>query len=184
MQRVRLFQLFAGLIYTVIALPLAVASLIRLMDLPELTTTADQIVVADVLSVRSAWDTSHRNIYTTIEIGVRESWKGTVPSHGRIAIRQLGGTVEDIEMTVHGMPRFTEGERAVVFLQRAQVVGMSQGKRRLHWDSANKRWMADPPARTDIVTIERNGRLRMASPSPAESSLDSLREQVRTLVGK
>jgi hypothetical protein len=58
--------------------PVAMASLMRAMDLSELTANADQIVVVDVLSTESAWDGGHRNIYSTVEIKVLESWKGSL----------------------------------------------------------------------------------------------------------
>src|SRR5512136_451443 len=82
----------------------AEATLLRLLDLPELVAAADRIVVADVQSSHAAWDASHRTIYTTVEIRVRESWKGPSPSDGAITLRHLGGTVGEIEMTVHGAP--------------------------------------------------------------------------------
>lgn len=170
------FAAFAGL-----ALPSATASLLRAMDLAELTTGADQIVVGDVLSSESAWDAEHRSIYSTIEIGVQESWKGSPPANGRIKIRQLGGTVGQIEMSVPGMPRFTPGERALVFLRRTHVVGMSQGKRSVRWDSASKCWMADAPDRTGALKVVLRGDARTPEPSQGES-LDHLRERVRALV--
>jgi hypothetical protein len=152
------------------------------MDLAELTTGADQIVVGDVLSSsESAWDAEHRSIYSTVEIGVQESWKGSPPANGRIKIRQLGGTVGQIEMTVLGMPRFTPGERALVFLRHTHVVGMSQGKRNIRWDSASKCWMVDAPDGTGALKVALRGDSRSPEPSQGES-LDHLRERVRALV--
>jgi hypothetical protein len=163
------------------ALPVALASLMRAMDLTELTTSADQIVVCEVVSTESAWDSEHRNIHTTIEVSVQEGWKGTVPGHGHIKIHQLGGTVGDIEMTVYGMARFARGERALLFLRQARVVGMGQGKRLLHWDPSNKQWLADAPQGVDVVKTGGQG-----SPSPGDAHqpepLNRLRERVRALV--
>jgi len=161
------------------ALPAAMASLMRAMDLAELTTGADQIVVGDVVATESAWDGEHRNIYSTIEISVRESWKGSVPSDGRIRIRQLGGTVGEIEMTVYGMARFTRGERALLFLRQARVVGMGQGKRRVQWDPGNKQWLADAPEEREVVAA---GGGRSSHVGDAPEALNQLRERVRALV--
>src|ERR1017187_2239065 len=86
----RLIPLLAAAVCAVAALPVARSTLMRTMDLAELTAIADQIVVGDVLSTESAWDSGHRNIYTTIDIGVRESWKGAPPSDGRIRPRRPG----------------------------------------------------------------------------------------------
>jgi hypothetical protein len=163
-------------------LPAARATLMRFMDLPELVGASDRIVVADVRTVQSAWDGSHRSIHTTVEVSVRESWKGTSASDEAITIRQLGGTVGEIEMTVHGMPSFSVGERALLFLHGTQVVGMEQGKRRLRWESATRRWLVGPAARTTAVLRAPRGKLRGTDPDAAED-LDSLRAKIRSLVG-
>jgi hypothetical protein len=134
------------------------------------------------VSTESAWDSGHRNIYSTIDINVQESWKGATPGDGRIRIRQLGGAVGDIEMTVFGMARFTPGERALLFLRQARVVGMGQGKRLVHWDSADKRWLADAPDRSHVLGVDGQGRPRAAESNQPEA-LDRLRERVRALIG-
>ena len=177
----RLVQLLTVAAFTGLALPLATASLLRAMDLATLTAGADQIVIGEVLSAESTWDGEHRSIYSTIEIGVQESWKGSLPTNGRIRIRQLGGRVGQVEMTVVGMPRFTRGERALVFLRREQVVGMSQGKRTLRWDSASRSWMVDAPDRAGALKVAFRGDPRSLEPLQGES-LDHLRERIRALV--
>jgi hypothetical protein len=169
--------------FAFVGLPTAHATLLRALDLTELVAAADQIVLADVLSVQAAWDGSHRTIHTIIEIGVRESWKGLPPTNGRITIRQLGGTVGEIEMTVHGTPKFSVGERALLFLHGSQVVGMSQGKRDLRWDAAGRRWRVAPADRSTAVSIGSQGQLRGAEPDRVED-LDTLRARIRGLVGR
>jgi hypothetical protein len=166
-----------------VATPLAMASLVRALDLAGLTTGADRIVVADVLSVQAAWDAAHRTIHTAVEVSVRESWKGETPAGGRLTIRQLGGTVGEIEMTVRGMARFAVGERTLLFLRRSQVMGMSQGKRSLRWEPIERRWLVDPADHSEVVTIDRNGGLRAVGAGRAEA-LDSLRDKVGGLLGK
>ena len=182
MSKRSLLLAFAG-IASLIGLPVATASLVRAIDLPGLVAEADQIVVADVLSVHAAWDSQHRAIHTTVDVGVRESWKGSAAAEGRLAIRQLGGTVGEIEMKVYGMPRFEKGERALLFLRRAQVVGMAQGKRSLRWANERRRWVVDGPDNDSTVTIDARGKLAGARREPADD-LDQLRERVRGLVGK
>ena len=164
------------------ALPIAMATLMRTMELTELTASADQIVVGEVVAQESAWDSQHRTIYTTIEIGIQESWKGATPGDGRIRIRQLGGTVGDIEMTIHGMARFEPGERALLFLHQTQVVGWSQGKRRVHWDATASQWMADAPDRARVLSVDAQGRPHTTEPNQPEP-LDRLRQRVRALLG-
>ena len=150
----------------------------RAMDLSELTTSADRIVLGEVLSTDSAWDAKHRTIYSTVEIAVSESWKGQVPESGRIRLRHLGGIVGEIEMTVYGEASFEQGERVVVFIQGGHLVGMGQGKRRLGWDSTTKRWMAAPWDRTGASLVGKD-----AANSEGSLPLEMLRAQVRALVG-
>jgi hypothetical protein len=164
------------------AIPVARASIVRAMDLADLTAAAERVVVADVAKVESQWDKDHRRIYTTVEIRVQESWKGTTPSDGTIVFHQPGGSVGEIEMSVVGMPRFSVGEKAVLFLEHARVVGLAQGKRPLHWDAIQKRWFAEPADTTGTVTVDRQGRIRAAERNTSET-LDSLRAKVRALLG-
>lgn len=164
-------------------LPAARATLMQILDLPALVAAADRIVVADVHSVQAAWDRSHTSIYTTVKVSVREGWKGPSRPDESLTLRQIGGTVGDIEMTVHGMPRFSVGERALLFLHRTQVVGMAQGKRSLRWEPTARRWLVRSADRSAAVALAPRGKLRGADPDPDED-LDSLRAKVRELVGK
>jgi hypothetical protein len=157
----------------------AQATLMRAMDLPELVAAADRIVVADVLSTQSAWDSSGRTIHTTVAIAVRESWKGPSDGSASISLRQLGGTVGEIEMTVHGSAKFAVGERALLFLRGARLVGMSQGKRSLRWEPARRRWLVAPADRAH--TIPAVNVASVAQPD-ADDDLDTLRTKVRALV--
>jgi hypothetical protein len=154
------------------------------LDLAELTARAERIVVAQVVSARSEWDASGRNIHTRIEIRVEEAWKGSDAPDQRLVIVQPGGTVGDIEMLVHGMPSFAPGEKAVLFLAgqgTPRVVGMSQGKRPLRWDGTAKRWVAESAEHSAVVRRDSHGGLQPALPEPAVA-LDELRQRVRALV--
>ncbi|HEY0712883.1 MAG TPA: hypothetical protein VGF45_09435 [Polyangia bacterium] len=161
------------------------ASSVLAMDLTALTTVADRIVVAEVLSVTSRWETGRRRIVTSVEINVAESWKGSVPSSRRITVLQPGGQVGDIEMKVYGLPLFREGERAVLFLRGGEsastVVGFSEGMRRLTPDPIGKGWSVLGADRTAAVVRSNDGRL---VPAPAEPTqgLSELRARVRALV--
>jgi hypothetical protein len=163
---------------------LAAGSLVQALDLAELTARAEHVVVAQVVSATSEWDSSHRSIHTRIEIKVEEVWKGSVAPDERIVLVQPGGSVDDIEMRVHGMPTFVPGEKAVLFLAGQgvpRVVGMSQGKRPLRWDGTAKRWVAETAEHSAVVRRDSQGRLQPSLPEPA-MALDELRQRVRALV--
>lgn len=169
-------RIFSMLALTVLGLGLGASSpsatTIRAMSLDELVGAADQIVVVTVSSTSARWDAEHRKIHSTIEVDVEEAWKGDTRTRDRLTLVQPGGTVGDIEMTVIGMPRFAPGERSLLFLKgrtRAQVVGMSEGKRPLRWDRAGRRWLVMP---------------NTGQSATAPSSLAELRRQVQALMEK
>jgi hypothetical protein len=163
----------------------ALATTVEAFDLTALTRIADRVVVAEVLSVKSAWQTDRRRIYTEVELQVAELWKGDMPTSRRVTVFQPGGRVGDIEMKVHGMANFREGDRAVLFLEgpsdASGVVGLAQGMRVLRLDVPAQRWIALGGDRTAAVVRDRDGRLQPAPPEPA-LPLETLRERVRTLV--
>lgn len=161
------------------------ASMAFALDLGELTALADRIVVAEVLSVSSRWETGRRRIVSDIEVNIAESWKGTMPTSKRVTIIQPGGAVGDIEMRVHGLASFRAGERAVLFLRGSEasstVVGMGQGMRRLSYDSPTGRWLVLGGDRTAAVVRRADGGF-VAAPPEATDSLTALRTRVRALV--
>jgi len=148
------------------------ASLIMALDTPTLVERANTIAVVDVASVRAAWDARHERIITTIEMTVVESWKGPVAPAAHVVVTQPGGTVDDISMTVFGMPRFTPGERALVFLRgpldRAGVVGLAQGKRAVRLDPVGGRWLIATPDRSGAAFV------RTATSGPRVPVFDAL----------
>jgi hypothetical protein len=181
------------------------ASILVALDLPALVKRADHIAVVEVSTVRTAWDEKHERIYSTIELKVIENWKSpsaATASPDRLTIVQPGGTVGDIKMTVTGMGTFAAGERSLVFLHgpadRAQVVGMTQGKRPMKFEPASRRWLVTPPdlrqtklvlpAATQTPTPKVSS---SAVPAPATSTtpirrelpLDDFRVEVKKLLG-
>jgi hypothetical protein len=164
----------------------AAASQVLAMDLPELTARAERIVVAEVLSVKSGWDGSHKRIVSTVELHVSEVWKGQVSGDGHVTVVQPGGVADGVEMIVHGMPSFQSGERAVLFLRGAQgkpasVVGMGQGKRILSFEKAGNRWMVGTGDRSAVMNIDTKGRL-VSPEGERPLPLDDMRRQVGLLV--
>lgn len=162
----------------------ASASLVLALDLQTLVSRADHVAVVDVVSVKSAWDERHERILTTVDLLVLESWKGPAAAATHLSVVQRGGTVDDTEMVVYGMPRFVQGERAVVFLagrlERASVVGMAQGKRSMHRDPTSGQWLVHVPDRAGATFVRPSP---TAAPSPVfelrPRPLDELRAQVK-----
>jgi hypothetical protein len=160
------------------------ATLALALDLPQLTRLSDRVVVAEVLSVNSAWNAGGQTIVSTIDLIVRETWKGPVSPDGRLSLAQVGGQVGEVVVRVPGQAHFTPGERAVLFLRgqpgSEHLVGLGQGKWPLRFDVRTSTWIADPGDRSVAVQVARDGRLRPAKgarPVP----LATMRKKVRAL---
>ena len=116
------------LIGTLLAAP-AFATTVRKMDLPALVSASDSIVQGRVESVESRWENNLAYTYTSVTVD--EPLKGE--RRRAVLIRQLGGKIGSLHMTVAGTPQFKQGDRVIVFLKRRadgtfDVVGLNQGK--------------------------------------------------------
>lgn len=111
------------------ALPIVAATVLRL-DLKGLTAASDAVVHGDVQSVQSRIEDGR--VFTYTDIAVHEALKGKVSDV--VQLRQLGGETDTLATWVAGMPRFTQGEEVLVFLEDVGdgdayvVTGMMQGK--------------------------------------------------------
>lgn len=108
----------------------AFATTVIKLNLEQLVQRADLIAQGQVQSVYAQWDDERRLVFTYISIRVDEPLKGE--RRQWVLIRQVGGTVGTIQMSIAGVPQFKSGEMAIVFLKRQedstfQVVGMNQG---------------------------------------------------------
>ncbi len=184
-----LVSLFVACLLTVGIAASARASLVLALDLPTMVSRADHVVVVDVASVKADWDTRHEQILTTIDLVVVESWKGGAAPASHMTVVQPGGTVGDLTQTIHGMTRFVPGERAVVFLSgradRANVVGMAQGKRLVHRDGATGRFLVHAPDKAGATFIRST---QATTPSPVFEQqarpLEDLRADVRAFAAR
>lgn len=190
--RRRLLQLGAAVpVLCLLRLPRrAHASMVLAMELPEITAQADAIVVAEVASAASAFEENRQSIRTEIQLRVQESWKGQFLGKSRtVKLVQPGGVVGDLEMRVHGLPSFSVGEKAVLFLTARDkahaefgfvLTGMGQGKRRL-FAAAGGELMAAPSDRSAAVLKTHTGSYKAAA-QDVPVRLSDLRQQVRLLL--
>ena len=105
--------LIAGILLPVVAS----AGALQKITVEEMAKLADVIVVGLVEKKEGAWVDKH--IETTIRIQVSEYWKGSLGS--TIELTQMGGEVTrpfPIAMHADGAPRFFEGERVILFLEK------------------------------------------------------------------
>jgi hypothetical protein len=107
------------------------ATQLRQLSLEEMGQVADKIVQGTVTATRSFWNAEGTKIFTEITVASDETYKGR--PEGTVRILQLGGTVDNVQVTVHGALAWTPGEEVLLFLEAyrdgAHVVsGLSQGK--------------------------------------------------------
>jgi hypothetical protein len=182
----RLIAMAAAIVGLAIASASGQASLILALDLPTLVARAEQISVVDVVSVKAAWNAEHDRIVTTVDVAVVDCWKGTAAPASHVQIVQPGGTVGDLTMRIDGMPRFSPGERALLFLRgsadRASVVGMAQGKRPLSREAGSGRWLVSAPDRAGADFV-RTTPASAAIFAVRARPLGDLRSEVRALAG-
>lgn len=84
--------------------------------IPELAGKADLVVRGKVSAQRVQWDEEHRYIVTRTFIEPIEALKGA--SGRTVIVRQVGGSLDGMNLAVQGMARFVVGEDVVVFLEK------------------------------------------------------------------
>ncbi len=122
-----LFLLIAGVVWPAAAVRAAV---LRYLSLEDQCERAKIIVVAHAAGQSADWDDNRLRIYTDTRFEVEQTVKGGVA--GVVTVRQLGGQVGEVGMSVAGSPMLAKGGRYVLFLDRRpdgkyRVVGLSQG---------------------------------------------------------
>jgi hypothetical protein len=103
---------------------------VRTFTLGQLYDEADVVAVGRVAAQASFWNDAGDTIYTEHEVEVERVLKGLPLDVLRV--RQMGGKVGDVELTVAGTAPIETGERVLVFVrdlgEYQALVGMSQGK--------------------------------------------------------
>jgi hypothetical protein len=104
------------------------ATTLQRMSVEQMTQIAKTIARVRCISNATIWDSGE--IWTMTIFDVQQTWRGTLPA--QIKVRLLGGRLGGITSTVSGVPRFSPGEEAVLFLERTQqgdlsVVSWEQG---------------------------------------------------------
>ena len=134
------------------------------LAIEDLAQASRLILRGSVLSKTCLCDPQGR-IYTRVELGVAEVWKGLLATN-RFVIVHGGGTLGGRRAVVSGQVEYNLGEEVVVFLvlnQRGEGVtrGLAQGKFRVWKDGNTGEWLAEnpfhgrPPSGVDVQTPAR-----------------------------
>jgi hypothetical protein len=111
----------------------AAGTSVRAPRFETLVDRAELIFTGRALGQRSEWRTidGSRSIVTVVSFHVETVHKGKADS--KVALQFLGGTIGNVTMDVAEMPRFTPGERAVLFVEgngvtASPIIGFYHGR--------------------------------------------------------
>jgi len=113
------------------------------IPIDELTRNSATVVEATVTGLASAWNDSHTEILTTVDLRRNALYKGAAPENLRLVL--LGGTVGDMTLAVLGQVAFSANERVMLFLgpqwdmSSAPVYGGEHGKFTVTHDTVTNR---------------------------------------------
>lgn len=106
----------------------------------KLVQRADLIFTGQVISQRAEWRRTNgqSSIVTLVTFGVRAVHKGRADT--TVTLQFLGGTVGGVTLDVSDMPKFTPGERVVLFVEKngasaSPLIGFYHGKFSLRSDA-------------------------------------------------
>lgn len=118
----------------VVALPArpAFSTSVEALSPEELVERAQTIVWGDCISVRPEWNRNRTKILTRVQLASREVLKGErAPT---VEVLLPGGELDGMAYVIHGMPRFRQGQEAIVHLTAPHAatgirvpVGLGQG---------------------------------------------------------
>ena len=156
LQLIPRFRVLAAALLLLLGSRFAGATTVVAPSFPELVAEADTIVRAKVVEIRVAWAETPqgRIIKTFVTFAVEKQIKGRGAA-ASLTLAFLGGDLEGQSMRVEGMPRFTEGQREILFISGngtrfCPLVAMMHGRYHVLTDPATAR---DYIARNDGVPL-------------------------------
>jgi hypothetical protein len=158
------------------------AMIVMKRDFPQLVARAEQIVVGTVTAVGTQLDDSGVP-WTLVTLSDLTVLKGAAGPN--LVLRFYGGAAGDVVLHVPDMPRFSIGERAVLFVAGngktvCPLVGVSQGRFRVRWDPDRSVDVIEDDQGNAVVGVA-NGELTRAPQAQAALralSLDEFRQLI------
>lgn len=136
-------------------------------DLAELSRDARAIARGQVVRIDAQWTEDRRTVETIVTLAAERYLKGDLG--GVLRFRVPGGTLGRYRNVVIGAPRFSVGDRVIVFLgangpQVPYVLGLSQGVYRIS-DAEGAPVVAPPPVMPGVAgPVTRGVLARRAAP--------------------
>jgi len=135
----------------------------------QLAAFSDAIVAGRVVDLSTGWDPDVNTIYTYVTIDVSEVFKGDL-STGLLTIKQIGGVVGELGLSIVDQASFERGEEVLLFLEARPrdrslyTAALWQGKWNLQTTAAGRAAVRQFPESSTFDQL----------------SLDSLRATMRT----
>jgi hypothetical protein len=168
-----------------IAMP-SMASTFLAMTEEQLVSSSDAIVQGEILRVESDWDPTGKVIVSHAVILVEDRIMGR--GTDTIQVQTFGGTVGDYTVEASGFPRFVQGERVLLFVNRREatdrstrVTGYQQGQFRVV--ERNGIEMAIPVLEEGVNIVQSDGKSTVQLPQaqPLAAFKDRLRATAQRL---
>jgi hypothetical protein len=134
----------------------ALASRIIPRTLPELKAGADRVFVGRCESAFPHWNEDRTLIFTRYRFRVSRVLKGKLEQTA--IVEELGGAVGGVGLDVAGVPRYTVGEEALLFVRRTplgrwETFGAVQGKFRIVRDAQGRPRVQSDFYRADLAAM-------------------------------
>lgn len=153
-----------GAILTALVAPAGVSgATTQLLGIAELATRAELVVLGTVGAVESQWNADRTLIETRVDVRVTATPRGE--PRPDVSLWEPGGRVGTLAAEIAGTPRFSPGERVLLFLRRGRdgrlhVVERFQGKFSIERDAASGqeravRRIPDTGRVLDVVPLDR-----------------------------
>jgi hypothetical protein len=134
---------FSLAVFLLLAFSRAFATSVIAPSFDDLVSRADLIFTGPVISQHSEWrDTGgKRSIVTIVKFGVEQVHKGRAGV--TVKLQFLGGAIGAVALDVSDMPKFTQGERVVLFVEKNSInasplIGFYHGKFSLRRDASGR----------------------------------------------
>lgn len=154
------------------------ASTFTSMGLPDLVSEADAVIQGRVIGVESFWNEPGTMILSEARVVVEEVVHGSASPE--VTILTFGGEVGHERVTAIGFPRFSPGERLLLFLGKQpdgsiRVVGYQQGQFRIVPTASGKE-MAVSALDAEVRVLAPGGRV---ATRPKVVDLSLFKDQIR-----
>jgi hypothetical protein len=178
------FRYFFLIVSTLFSLSAAWGTTVVPPTFDQLVSQAEVIFQGAVSDVRSEWAGAgaQRHIVTYVTFKVEERFKGNVGA--TYSIRLLGGTVDGETMVVTDTPKFSVGDRDILFVENngsqfVPLVGISHGRFRVEREQTTGRDVLMTNERAPLSDVSQLGKDQRAATAGGPLSVDEFKGAIR-----